>query len=357
MGTGQGFLMQIRSSVAAFAAVVTVAGLALHLQSRPAAASTLPVVQQPSEAQSIAGQSEVVVVLNSGDSSISLLDEKTGAEIRRIPVGKEPHHLIITPDEKALVVASSLTNELLLLDPVNGAPIKRITHVTDPYQLGFSPDGKWLVTNGFALQRVDIYSHDHGSSLRLERRLKLPQTPSHMAFTADSQLLFVTLQDSDELAAIDLPTQRLLWKMKTGKQPAGVRVTGDGNYLLVGMTGDDYVSVIDWRAQREIKRIKTGRGAHNFLSAGDGRHVYVSNRVADTITVLDEQTLTKVDEYQVPGGPDCMELSADGKRLWVTARWARKVVVIDLPSHSIALETEVGRSPHGIYFRSHAART
>jgi hypothetical protein len=34
-----------------------------------------------------------------------------------------------------------------------------------------------------------------------------------VTFTADSKIVFVTLQDSNELAAIDPPTQRVLRKM------------------------------------------------------------------------------------------------------------------------------------------------
>ena len=64
----------------------------------------------------------------------------------------------------------------------------------------------------------------------------------------------------------------------------------------------------------------------------------------------------KVDTIKLKGGPDCMELSADGKQLWVTARWARKVLVVDMTTKQIMKEIPVGKSPHGIYFFSHAAR-
>jgi DNA-binding beta-propeller fold protein YncE len=43
-------------------------------------------------------QAGVVVVLNSGDATVSLLDQDKRTELRRFDVGKEPHHLMATPD-------------------------------------------------------------------------------------------------------------------------------------------------------------------------------------------------------------------------------------------------------------------
>lgn len=41
-----------------------------------------------------AAQANVVVVLNSGDLSIPLLDPAHRTELRRFDVGREPHHLM-----------------------------------------------------------------------------------------------------------------------------------------------------------------------------------------------------------------------------------------------------------------------
>ena len=49
-----------------------------------------------------------------------------------------------------------------------------------------------------------------------------------------------------------------------------------------------------------------------------------------------------------------MELTADGKQLWVTCRWAKTVAIVDVASRSVVEKIKVGRSPHGIYFRSRA---
>lgn len=305
----------------------------------------------------VAGWGNVVVVLNSGEASVSLIDPATRSEIRRFDVGKEPHHLMRTPDGRALIVANAMSNDLHFLDPATGEVRRRLRNIPDPYQLGYSPDGRWFVTAALRLDRVDVYAVEgEGAQVafRPVRQIGLPKAPSHLAFSADSQFAFVTLQESHEVAAIRLADQTVTWKIKVGDLPAGIWMTPDDRHLLVGVMGQDYVEVIDWRAQKTVKRITTGKGAHNFRPLGDGRHLFVSNRVEDTVSLIDQITLEKKFDIPVPHGPDCMEVSADGKLLWVTQRWAKRVAVVDVAARKVVQTIPVGKSPHGIFFANSA---
>jgi YVTN family beta-propeller protein len=305
----------------------------------------------------VAGWGNVVVVLNSGEASVSLIDPATRSEIRRFDVGKEPHHLMRTPDGRALIVANAMSNDLHFLDPATGEVRRRLRNIPDPYQLGYSPDGRWFVTAALRLDRVDVYAVEgEGAQVafRPVRQIGLPKTPSHLTFSADSQFAFVTLQESHEVAAIRLADQTVTWKIKVGDLPAGIWMTPDDRHLLVGVMGQDYVEVIDWRAQKTVKRITTGKGAHNFRPLGDGRHLFVSNRVEDTVSLIDQITLEKKFDIPVPHGPDCMEVSADGKLLWVTQRWAKRVAVVDIAARRVVQTIPVGKSPHGIFFANSA---
>jgi len=301
-----------------------------------------------------AASAGVVVVLNSGDATISLIDQNTRKELRRFEVGKEPHHLMATPDGKTLIVANAAGNDLMFLDPKTGEIQRRVRDIPDPYQIGFSPDRKWFVVAGNRLNRIDVYAVQ-GEELKLARSVSAPKTPSHIAFSADSQIAFVTIQDSNELVAVRLSDQSILWNLKVGAMPAGVWMTPDDKHLLVGMTGADHVEVIDWRSRKLVKRIATGKGAHNFRPLGDRRHLFVSNRVDNTISVIDQITLERLYDIPVPGGPDCMEVTADGKFLWVTQRWIKQVSVVDLAQRKVVDKIAVGRSPHGIFFANSAA--
>ncbi len=166
------------------------------------------------------------------------------------------------------------------------------------------------------------------------------------------------MQDSDELIAMDLLTQKIKWRIKTGPTPADIFGTSDDKLLLVGLTGGRDVQVFDVSKESAqlIKSIPTGEGAHAFRALGDGRHVFVSNRVANTISKIDLQTLSVVSQFIAPGGPDCMEVSADMKTMMVSSRWIKKVSIIDLNTGALTKQVNVGKSPHGIWTLDHAKR-
>ena len=295
------------------------------------------------------------IVLNSGEASVSLIDMDKRAVYKTFPIGKEPHHLMITPDQKSVLVANAAGDDVVFLDPKTGDIQSRLPNIVDPYHIGYSPNKKWFVAAGNRLDRVDIYAAKN-QELKLVKIVKAAKTPSHIAFTNDSKLTFVTLQDSNELIAIDLATQEIVWRMPIGKMPAGVWMTPGDKHLLIGLTGSDLVQVVDWKQQKIVKEIKTGKGAHNFRPLGDKRHIFLTNRVDSTISIIDMDKLEKVADIKgLPSGPDCMDVTADGKELWVTFRFAKKVGIIDIASRKLVTTIPVGKSPHGIFFHSNAA--
>jgi YVTN family beta-propeller protein len=308
-------------------------------------------------APSVQAQSTPIFVLNSLDANVSVIDPVTWKEKARIATGKEPHHLYLTPDEKSLIIANALSDSLTFIDPRTAQVQRTVRDILDPYHLRFSPDMKWLVTAANRLNHIDIYRWD-GKDLVLAKRIASSKTPSHIWIDSKSTTAYVSMQDSDELAAVDLATQSVRWRIKTGTLPADVIGTPDDRFVLLGLTGSHSVQVFDvtGKEPKLVKEIKTGDGAHAFRSAGDKRHVYVSNRVANTISKIDLQTLEVVAQMPAPGGPDCMDLSADGKLLMVTSRWAKKLTVIDTETKKVVRQVNVGKSPHGVWTLDHAPR-
>jgi len=296
-----------------------------------------------------------VIVLNSDDDTLSLIDPKTLTEAKRVPVGRGPHHMMAMPDDSALLIGLTTVNQLLVVDRKTGEVTRRIPAM-DPYQLGFSPDGKYFVTTALRQDFVDIYPGKLSDDMKPLARVKSGSMPSHLAFSPDSRYVYVTEQGSNTLAKIDLATGKVATRLTVGASPAGVWLTPDGGKLLVGMMGQNYVAVIDRATDKVIDRVTTGRGAHNFLAKGDKRHLFVSNRVDDSISVLDMQTMKVVDTIKVAGSPDCMELSSDGKWMWVTARSRKEVAVVNMETRQVEKRIPVGRSPHGIYYFDHAPR-
>lgn len=303
-----------------------------------------------------------VFVLNSLDASVSVIDRAPWRERTRIPTGKEPHHLYLTPDERSLIVANARADSLTFIDPRKAVVQRVVTGMIDPYHLRFSPDMQWFVTAGNRLNHVDLYRWhgvDADKPFELVKRIPSGKTPSHLFIDNASKTLYASMQDSDELLAVDLGTQNVLWKQAVGKTPADIYLTPDERHILVALTGDRYVQIWQLRGAQPpllAGRFHTGEGAHSFRSLGDGRHVLVSNRAGNTISKLDLVDWKVLEDYPAPSGPDDMELLTDDRTLLVTSRWAGKLSVIDREKRKVVAQVRVGRSPHGVWTLDHLSR-
>ena len=285
-------------------------------------------------------------VINSGEATLSLIDPDTRAEIKRVPLLREPDHMALTPDGASLLVGDTAGNAVLFIDPQTGEMQRRQT-MSDPYQLVFSPDAKTLVVAGLGRNQIDLYD---ARTLTLAHRIPASSMPSHINFAPDSSVAYVSLQGTDSLMAIDTRSGGVLWTAKIGPAPAGVMWLN--GRILVGVMGADYVSVVDPASGAVERRVQTGKGAHNLFLSPDGRTLYVCNRVEGSISLLDPATLAVRGRWLVPGGPDDLDFAADGK-IWVTRRWQHSVAVID-PANGQFTTIETGRSPHGIWLNTHA---
>jgi YVTN family beta-propeller protein len=290
--------------------------------------------------------SGLAFVVNSRSASVSLIDMTKLVELRRIPILREPHHLALSPDGKYLLVGDTVGNEMFFLDPNTGV-VERHLPIADPYQLGFSPNAKWLVVNGLGRDQVDVYD---AATMKLVKRFPIASMPSHLAFAPDSNTVYVSLQGTNHLAAIDLTRLAVIWNVPVGSTPAGV--LWNRGHILVADMGADYVAEVDPADGKVLNHIRTGNGAHQLFASPDGKLIYVNNRVAGTITLLDAATLAAVHTYRVPGGPDDLAFAPDGK-IWVTCRFDEKVSVLD-PTTGHLQTVQVGRQPHGILLNAAA---
>ncbi len=298
-------------------------------------------------APGVAQASGLAFVINSNDASLSLLNLDTHQEIRRIPMLREPHHMALTPDHRSLVVGDTTGNTLFFLDPSTGA-LQRRAVISDPYQLQYSPDGRYLTVAGLARAQIDIYD---AATLKLLHRVPARSLPSHINYAPDSSAVFVSLQGTDRLMAIETATGRVMWDSKVGRTPAGV--LWDRGRLLVGIMGEAHFAVVDPVDGHVERTVPTGRGAHTMFLTHDGKTLYATNRVDGTVTVIDPVSLDVLRTIQVPGGPDDMDFAPDGK-IWATLRFAQSVAVLDPATGAIERIT-VGRSPHGIWLNTHDA--
>lgn len=291
-------------------------------------------------------RADLVYVLNSGDATISVLDATSRAERLRIPVLREPHHLVLTPDGSQLVVADSGGNEVFFLDPATGE-VQRRAAISNPYHLEFSPDGRFLVVASLRRGQVDVLD---ARTLELVQRFRPGDKPSHVAFSPDSRMVYVTIQGDAAVAAFDLTSMTQAWVQEVGPEPAGI-IWHRGR-LIMGIMGSTHFVTLDPETRAVAPAFTLGRGAHTIYPAPNGRALFATSRVDSRVAEIDPETLAVRRVWNIPGGPDCLSFDPQG-RVWMTLRWSRSIAVLD-PAGETWETARVGRSPHGIFFKSMA---
>jgi YVTN family beta-propeller protein len=286
-------------------------------------------------------RADMVYVLNSGDASISVVDVTTFTETRRIPLLREAHHMVLSPDGRDLVLGDSAANELIFLDPQTGE-IRRRERISNPYHLEYSPNGRFLVVASLRRDQIDIYD---AASLVLLQRFRQRDKPSHVAFSPDSRWIYVTLQGTGQVAAVDMFTGSVAWVQDVGPEPAGI-IWNRGR-LLIGLMGRKDFVTLDPETREVRVAFQVGRGAHTAFPAPDGRTLWATSRVDSRIAEVDADTYEVRRVFDIPGGPDCLAFDPEG-RIFATLRWTGRVLAFD-PRTGENAQVRVGRSPHGLF--------
>jgi YVTN family beta-propeller protein len=262
-----------------------------------------------------------LLVLNKSDHEVALVDASTRKVVAKLPTGKGPHEVAVSPDGRAAYVANYGT-------PVaarEGEPPK------------FEP--------GSSLTVVDLEKR----AVRATFDLKPHTQPHGIRVSRDGRLVWVTTEGSQSVLEVDAASGKILRSWKTGQNVSHMVVpTPDERKLYVANIGSGSVTVID-RGTDAVKSISTGAGAEGIDASPDGREVWVANRAANTVSVVDVKTDTVAVSFESGGTfPIRVKFTPDGKQAWVSNATSNAVTVFDVTTRKPLGAIEVGAVPVGI---------
>ncbi len=204
-------------------------------------------------------QDGTLVVANRAGGSVSLIDLETRLEVARLPVGPIiPHEVAVSPDGRL-----AMTGEY----GPNDSPGRHVILID--------------ILNARIMGRIDLG----------------PDSRPHTAlFHPDGQRGLATMQDSDEIAVIDLNRMEVVRTYPTGgREGHMLRLSPDGSRAYVTSRGaEGTLSVIFLEEDRPPVVIRTGPGAEGIAVSPDGSEVWVANRQEETISVIDTGSLQVV---------------------------------------------------------------
>jgi YVTN family beta-propeller protein len=314
--------------------------------------------------------SDMLVVVNKSDNSVSVLDAATGKLKWTAPVETGPHEAEVLADGNRVAVGDygrprAPGRIVSIIDLATGKVIARVDlgEGSRPHGLAALRDGRLLVT---AEGRKELVVVDPKTA-KIGARIPTGHELSHMvAASPDGKRAYVTSLKDGVLTVIDL-NKGVLGDVPTGKGAEGVDVTPDGREVWVVNREADTISVVDAKTSKVAATIKAGSFPIRVRITPDGRRALVSFADSGDVGVFDVTTRAEI--KRIPLGRDAVAgsdarvfqkkfgkspapvgllVSPDGRRAWVSAAHADVVVVIDLEQLRVLDSWVAGKEPDGL---------
>lgn len=197
----------------------------------------------------IAEEKGLLFVTNRFTGDISVISLKEQNEIRRVPVGREPVAVAVSPDEKLVAVAHFLSPEISLMDAANldlSGTISLPNGSTGLRDLCFSNNGSFIYIthnlsryyvpatqvykgwlNNSALSVIDAIENEYVTTLLLDDPDKGAAGPCGVAVSEDNSNIYVTLSGTHELCVIDRMEMHEKISSFSGEQKADIPFSMD----------------------------------------------------------------------------------------------------------------------------------
>jgi len=246
-----------------------------------------------------------------GLGEVWAIDTATDKVVARVPVGRHPAHVVLTPNGRFAYVTNGGENTVSVVDTEARRTIATIPVGAYPHGIRISPDGKQAYVANLKGGTASVIDTETRKEVA---QIAVGKGPAQVGFTPDGRLAFASLSQEDKVAVIDPATRKVIKKMSVGTIPIQVYASPDSRLLFVANQGTrkrpgKTVSVINLESLDVVKTIETGPGAHGVVVSADGRYAYVTNIYANSVSVLDVKDLKIVATVPVGKGPNGISLT------------------------------------------------
>jgi YVTN family beta-propeller protein len=169
------------------------------------------------------------------------------------------------------------------------------------------------------------------SVTKLESIIELPGAGADWTLSKQSDFLYVTLPGQSSIAVINAITRKMVGQIALGDlvKPRRITLQPDGRYVWVGLDDSSQVVAIDTRTNKLAATLRVGGGLHNIAFTPDSRYAYVTNSAANSVSVIDTSKLAKVADIQVGATPVPVAYSSASRLFYVATINGADISVID----------------------------
>jgi len=315
-----------------------------------------------------------LLVVTKQSHALAIVDGATLQVLAHVPIGEDPHEVVVGPDGRTAYVSNygeMTLHTLAVVDLVNqkALPPIDIAPLRGAHGLAVHDGRIWFTAGGSkALGVLDPVSG------HVESVLGVGQENTHMVWVSGSGLngdgakVVASNAGSGTMSIFDramvTPTvvpgapqppatyTRLEWKqtlVPVGMAAEGFAVSPDEREVWVG-NADGTIPIIDLATEKvEATLAADVRGANRLKFTPDGKLVLVTTHTGKDLVVIDAHTRAVVKRIPIEErGASAIQVQPDGLRAFVSCPRDHYVAVIDLRTLEMTAKIDAGREPDGL---------
>ena len=332
-----------------------------------AAATAIPTsipkpTAQPTAEPSRYAKLRVFIASENTDSVVVLEGAPDGlyAQVGKIPVGRLPHQMAVSPDGKFVAVNNRMSNTTSVIDPITMKEIARVAVGKQPHGIIWSPDSKTLFV---AHERDNYISRFEAGTWKSIGPLMVGVPQHVMVFnSARPNELWFTVTNSNEndhLRVYDLETKKVTRVQVNDVHDA--YFTPDGTEIWSSSSGflekpSDRMVIYD-PITRKVKQELRLPGRYPFhtlkifqdgvFHPDSGSVMVLSDHIGPSLVWMDWRERRILSETKLGGHPFHSTYDPEGGRLLVTSNVDGMVNVIDMKTRQVVQKLPVTKA-HGI---------
>ena len=310
-----------------------------------------------------------LLVVTKQNHALAIVDTATLKVTATVPIGEDPHEVVILPDNKTAYVShfgEGALSTLAAVDLVNAKPLADVDVAPLKGPHGFALRGQTLwftVDKAKAIAALDLRSN------KIVNLLGTGQDRTHMVWAnADMSKIIASNAVSATLSVFDArmdgpmlapgaPPAPAAYTtpgykhtlVPTGRLAEGFAVAPDAHTVWVG-DADGIIHVIDLDRNVEREKFDAGTvGANRLAFTPDGKYVVVTQKRGKDLVVIDAKTHAVA--YRIPieeNGASGIQMQPDGARVFIACPRDHFVAVVDLKVMKRIATIDAGREPDGL---------
>lgn len=296
---------------------------------------------------------DTLLIGNKGEDTLSFVDLTSGRELKRLPTGKAPHEIAVSPDGKRAAVVAYGGRTIDVFDVAAARRLETIDlgENARPHGLVWPAAGRLIATaeGRDALMVVDLAPGAPAKVTAIPTGAK----GSHMvAVSPDGGRAYVANMGSGSVGVFDLKALTKLRDLPAGKQPEGLALSPDGRRLWVADRGGDTLRVFDTASFAEVAQLPTGKTPIRVAISPDGKTAVTSDYGGGSLSLFDDAAARPLRVVRVGGdakaGQVTILFSRDGRRLYAAETGADTVAEVDLAAGRVLRRLPAGRQGDGL---------